>query len=110
MLASGAMSRMASFADGGTGMSGGTGMWMWHHEMMYGYGGAMIWSWVGIGAGIVVLLASVLAMVIRKRISFKACGAMILVASTAALMAGAGGFLAGALGLVGGGLVIGWRW
>ncbi len=88
---------------------GGNGSyeWMWqHHRMMHAYAGGP-WSWIGIAAGIVVLIGAV-ALYSRPSTA-KAWGIVILAASVADLLAGAGGLLAGILGMVGGILAMTWQ-
>ena len=93
--------------DGGHGTSGSSG-WMWQqHEMMYGYGGGALWSWIGLAAGVVVLIGAV--MLYSRPASARAWGVAILVVSALGLLAGAGGLLAGILGIIGGILAIAWR-
>ena len=92
--------------DGGP-YGGGFG-WMWQqHEMMYGYGGGAMWSWIGLAAGIVVLIGAV--MLYSRPASARAWGVAILVVSAVGMLAGAGGLLAGVLGIIGGILAVTWK-
>lgn len=80
---------------------------MWNHQMMHGCGGGTLWSWIGIVAGIVVLIG---AIALYSNPAFaRNWGTVILVVSVAGLIAGAGGFLAGVLGVIGGILAITWK-
>ncbi len=82
--------------------------WMWqHHRMMHGYGGGALWSWIGIAAGIVVLIGAV--ALYSRPASARGWGIAILVVSAVALLTGAGGLLAGVLGIIGGVLAITWK-
>ena len=86
---------------------GGYG-WMWQqHQTMHGYGGGMLWSWIGIAAGIVVLVGA--AMLYARPSSARGWGVVIVVVSAVDLLAGAGGLLAGVLGIIGGILAITWK-
>jgi len=86
---------------------GGYGMIWRHHQMMYGYGGGMLWGWTGVIVGLFVLIGAVLLY--TRPSTSRVWGVVILVASVGALLAGAGGFLAGILGAIGGILAITWK-
>ena len=99
MLAAGAM-----YGGWHMGSYGGMG-WMWGHGMMGGLAAVPSWwPWLGVAAGVAVVLAAVMACV-RPRQS-QPWGIVILVASVANLFAGMGGFLASALGILGGALAV----
>lgn len=88
--------------------TGGGYDWIWqHHQMMHGYGGGTWWSWIGIAAGVVVLVGA--AVLYSRPASARGWGVAILVVSAVGLLAGAGGFLAGILGIIGGILAIAWK-
>jgi len=94
--------------DGGRYRGGGAYDWMWrHHQAMHGYGGGAMWSWIGVIAGIVVLVGAV--VVYSRPAAAKGWGIGILVASAVDLLAGAGGLLGGTLGIIGGILAITWQ-
>jgi len=118
MLAMGGMmgwGNMGGWSGGGhmtttTGPAGGAGYgdWMWqHHEMMHGYGGGIMWSWIGFAAGIIVLVGAV--AVYTRPVAARNWGIVILIVSAVDLLAGVGGFLAGILGIIGGILAITWK-
>ncbi len=91
-----------------SGHYGGGFGWMWQqHEMMYGYGGGALWSWIGLAAGVVVLIGAV--MLYSRPASARAWGIAILVVSAVGMLAGAGGLLAGILGIIGGILAGTWK-
>jgi hypothetical protein len=85
--------------------------WPWRHHMMRGAGDLLpafwLWPWLGIIAGIIVLLGAV--MIYSKPAKAQGWGMAILIASAINLIAGMGGFLAGVLGIIGGALAIAWR-
>lgn len=87
------------------GMMGAGGGWMWGHGVM-GFGGT--WQpWLGLIAGIVVLVGAVV-LYSRPRTA-PTWGIVIVVVSALNLFVGMGGFLASLLGLVGGALAAAWR-
>jgi len=93
--------------DGGPGNASNYD-WMWqHHRMMHGYWGGGMWSWIGVGSGIAVLIGAI-ALYSRPSTA-RAWGIVIVVASAVDLVAGAGGFLAAVLSVVGGVLAITWN-
>lgn len=112
----GMMSRSYMYGHGwGGGMMhdgghGGAGAYDWmfrRHATMHGYGGGALWSWIGVAAGIAVLIGA--AALYSSPAGATGWGIAILVASLIALLAGAGGLLAGVLGIIGGILAIAWK-
>ncbi|MFQ6090871.1 MAG: hypothetical protein ACE5LD_05470 [Candidatus Bipolaricaulia bacterium] len=101
MLAAGGM--MSGFSSGPGAMG-----WMWGHGMMGGFGGfasgSFWWPWLGIIAGIVVLVGA--AMLYARPEQSQGWGIVILIASALNLFVGMSGFLASLLGLIGGALAI----
>lgn len=85
--------------------------WMCPYRMMRGVGDIIptfwLWPWLGIVAGIVVLVGAV--MLYSKPTRAQGWGMVILIASAINLIAGMGGFLAGVLGIIGGAMAIAWR-
>lgn len=74
--------------------------WTWHHGMLREWGGEILWSWAGFAAGLLTVLAAI--YLYRRPSGNRACGIVIITASTIGLLAGAGGILAGLLGILGG--------
>lgn len=110
MLAAGGMTTMGHAGGPGGGMTGGWHHgrnWMWHHEIMHGYGGAALWGWIGVLAAVAVLVAAV--TLYARPVAARGSGIVILVASLVAVLGGAGGVVAGGLGVVGGVLALAWR-
>ncbi len=92
---------------GGPG-AGGAYNWMWaHHQWMHGYGGGVLWFWLGTAAAILVLVGA-FAMYARPATAPR-WGVVVLISSCVALLGGAGGLFAGILGMVGGALAMAWK-
>ncbi len=99
LLAGGAMMGSAGWGSMGPGMMGGGGMgWMWGHGVI-GW-----WPWLGLLAGIIVLIGA--AMLYAKPAQSQGWGIVILVASALNLFLGMGGLLASLLGIVAGALAL----
>jgi hypothetical protein len=85
--------------------------WFWYHRMFHGAGDVVptlrIWSWLGIVAGILVLVGAVI--IYTRPSEIKSWGKIILIASAISLIIGLGGFLPGILGIVAGALAIAWE-
>jgi hypothetical protein len=89
--------------DGGLGYG-----WMWqHHRLMHGYGGGVLWSWIGIAAAVIVIVGA-FALYFRPATA-KNWGIVIVVVCAVDLLAGAGGLFAGVLGIIGGILAVAWE-
>jgi hypothetical protein len=87
--------------DWGMGGMMGSG-WMWGHGLI-----GIWWPWVGLVAGIVVLVGA--AMMYARPGSAPAWGVVIVIVSALNLFFGMGGFLASTLGIIGGALALSWR-
>lgn len=91
----------------GFGWDGMIGHWQGMHGWMWGRGMhtfGMSWPWLGVAAGIVVLVGAVMLYV--KPEQRQSWGLAILVASALNVFVGIGGVLAGALGVIGGVLAL----
>ncbi len=91
-------------AWGGSGAFG----WAWHHHhALHGYGGGLLWSWIGMAMGIFIVVG--ISVVLAVPAIARVWGWLIIGASVIDLLAGAGGFLAVVLGVIGGILAIVWQ-
>ena len=75
--------------------------WMWGSGM---HALAITWLWLGVAAGIVVLIAA--AMIYVRPQERRGWGLAILIISALDFFVGTGGFVAGALGVIGGSLAM----
>jgi hypothetical protein len=83
---------------------GGASTWMWHHRLMNAFWPGGWWSWIGLAAGILVIVGAV--AVYAQPSSRAKWGITIIVASVVAMIMGTGGVLAGVLGIIGGVLAL----
>jgi len=82
-------------------MAGG---WMWCNGMMGHFAPGFMWPWLGLLAGIVILVGAV--MLYTKPEQSSTWGLVIVVAAALNFLFGVGGVLASLLGLVGGALAM----
>jgi len=99
MLFAGGMIFGSGWGPGPMGGMMGAGGWMWGHGLGMG------WPWLGILAGIIVLVGA--AMLYAQPKQAPRWGIVILIASALNLFLGVGGLLASLLGLIGGALALG---
>lgn len=89
------------YGPSGMNHSQGRGGWMWSSGM-HGFGAT--WLWLGVAAGIVVLIGAVMLYV--KPQERRGWGLAILIISAVDFFVGMGGLLAGILGVIGGALAM----
>lgn len=105
MLSAGSM--MGGFGWGMMGGQYGMAHWQGMHSWMWGQGMhafGMSWPWLGVVAGILVLIGAVMLYVRPEQ--RRSWGLVILVVSAIDVFVGMGGLLAGALGVIGGVLAL----
>jgi hypothetical protein len=81
--------------------------WVSHHSMMTRVAGGAWWPWLGIAAGIVVLMGAVVLYVRPEQ--RRGWGTAIIAAAAANALVGMGGVLPGIVGVIGGILALTWR-
>lgn len=88
---------------------GGAYGWSWGwHGQAYNHAARLWWTWIGIIAGIIVLIGTA-ALFSRRAVDVRGWGVVILVVSIIDLIFGAGGIGPGILGIIAGLLALFWR-